>query len=101
MFDGRTNLSADVAAEVRRHLGDLVFEAVVPRNVRLSEAPSHGLPIVLYSPESVGAAAYRRVSDELRARDGRPAGPDHATAAGAQAEADRAHVGAALSSGAA
>ncbi len=71
MFDGRTNLSAEVAAEVRRHLGDLVFDAVVPRNVRLSEAPSHGLPIALYSPDSVGAAAYRRLADELRARDGR------------------------------
>ena len=52
MFDGRTNLSADVAAEVRRHLGDRVFETVVPRSVRLSEAPSHGLPIALYSPDS-------------------------------------------------
>ena len=71
MFDGRTNLSADVAAEVRRHLGDRVFETVVPRSVRLSEAPSHGLPIALYSPESVGATAYRQLADELRARDGR------------------------------
>jgi len=71
MFDGRTKLSAEVATEVRSHLGDMVFEAVVPRNVRLSEAPSHGLPIVLYSPESVGAAAYGRVADELRRRDGR------------------------------
>ncbi len=71
MFDGRTNLSAEVAAEVRRHLGDRVFETVVPRSVRLSEAPSHGLPIALYSPESVGATAYRRVAEELLARDGR------------------------------
>jgi chromosome partitioning protein len=71
MFDGRTNLSADVAAEVRRHLGEAVFDAVVPRNVRLSEAPSHGLPIVLYSPDSVGASAYRQIADELRRRDGR------------------------------
>jgi chromosome partitioning protein len=71
MFDGRTNLSADVAAEVRRHLGDRVFETVVPRSVRLSEAPSHGLPIALYSPDSVGATAYRQVAAELRSRDGR------------------------------
>ena len=70
MFDGRTNLSAEVAAEVRRHLGERVFETVVPRSVRLSEAPSHGLPIALYSPELVGATAYRRFADELRARDG-------------------------------
>ena len=71
MFDGRTKLSAEVATEVRRHLGDLVFEAVVPRSVRLSEAPSHGSPIALYSPDSVGAAAYGRLANELRRRDGR------------------------------
>ena len=80
MFDGRTNLSAEVAAEVRRHLGERVFETVVPRSVRLSEAPSHGLPIALYSPESVGATAYRRFADELRARDGHL---DDAAASGA------------------
>jgi chromosome partitioning protein len=73
MFDGRTNLSADVAAEARRHLGERVFETVVPRSVRLSEAPSHGQPIALYSPESVGAVAYRQLADELRARDARTA----------------------------
>lgn len=68
MFDGRTNLSAEVAAEVRRHLRDRVFETVVPRSVRLSEAPSHGLPIALYRPESKGADAYRSLAFELRAR---------------------------------
>ncbi len=83
MYDGRTNLSAEVAAEVRRHLGDAVFDTVVPRNVRLSEAPSHGQPIVLYSPDSVGASAYRRFCDELRARDGRAD-----TAGGTQAPAE-------------
>jgi chromosome partitioning protein len=71
MFDGRTRLSADVATEVRRHLGARVFETVVPRNVRLSEAPSHGMPITQYSPESTGAIAYAAVAAELRARDGR------------------------------
>jgi chromosome partitioning protein len=71
MYDARTNLSADVAAEVRRHLGRAVFDTVVPRSVRLSEAPSHGLPIELYRPDSSGAAAYRQVAQELRARDGR------------------------------
>ena len=70
MFDGRTNLSAEVAAEVRRHLGERVFETVVPRSVRLSEAPSHGLPIAVVQPDSAGATAYRRFADELRARDG-------------------------------
>jgi chromosome partitioning protein len=71
MFDGRTNLSADVAAEARRHLGGLVFDTVVPRSVRLSEAPSHGLPIQRYSPDSPGALAYAALADELRRRDGR------------------------------
>jgi chromosome partitioning protein len=65
MVDRRTRLAADVAAEVRRHFGELVFEAVVPRSVRLAEAPSHGLPITVYDPESVGADAYYRVASEL------------------------------------
>jgi chromosome partitioning protein len=65
MVDGRTRLAADVAAEVRRHFGDLVFEAVVPRSVRLAEAPSHGLPITAYDPASAGADAYFRVASEL------------------------------------
>jgi ATPases involved in chromosome partitioning len=71
MFDGRTNLSADVAAEVRRHLGDRVFDTVIPRNVRLSEAPSHGQPISRYSPDSSGAIAYAALAAEVRMRDGR------------------------------
>jgi chromosome partitioning protein len=73
MYDARTNLSADVAAEARRHLGDLVYRVVVPRSVRLSEAPSHGLPIPRYSPESTGAVAYAALAAELRQRDGRVA----------------------------
>jgi chromosome partitioning protein len=81
MYDARTNLSADVAAEVRRHLDRTVFDTVVPRSVRLSEAPSYGLPIALYRPDSRGAEAYRAVSDELRARDGRTARPPTALAA--------------------
>jgi len=65
MVDGRTRLAVDVAAEVRRHFGDLVFDAVVPRSVRLAEAPSHGLPITAYDPASAGAGAYFRVASEL------------------------------------
>jgi chromosome partitioning protein len=65
MADGRTRLSADVAAEVRRHFGALVFDGVVPRSVRLAEAPSHGLPITAYDPRSAGADAYYRVAGEL------------------------------------
>ena len=60
MFDSRTRLVAEVGDEVRRHLGDRVYDTVIPRNVRLSEAPSHGLPIHLYAPGSRGADAYRR-----------------------------------------
>ena len=70
MADGRTNLSADVSAEARRHLGSVVFDTVVPRNVRLSEAPSFGLPIALYRPDSKGAEAYAALAVELRGRNG-------------------------------
>ncbi len=65
MCDGRTRLSAEVADEVRRHFGDLVFDAVIPRSVRLAEAPSHGLPITAYDPRSAGADAYYQVAGEL------------------------------------
>jgi len=71
MFDARTNLSADVAAEVRRHLHDAVYQTVIPRSVRLSEAPSHGLPISMYRPDSRGAEAYAALAAEIRAQDGR------------------------------
>jgi len=68
MLDGRTNLSREVAAEVREHLGAHVFEAVVPRNVRLSEAPSHGLPICRYDPHCTGCEAYFDVAKEVVTR---------------------------------
>ncbi|MGI8871415.1 MAG: ParA family protein [Candidatus Limnocylindria bacterium] len=68
MFDGRTNLSAQVAAEVRRHMNGRVYRTVVPRSVRLSEAPSHGLPIAIYDPGSRGADAYRALAGEVTAR---------------------------------
>jgi chromosome partitioning protein len=73
MYDARTKLSADVAAEVHRHLGDRVFKTIIPRNVRLAEAPSHGRPISSYAPESTGASAYSALANELRTRDGRVA----------------------------
>jgi chromosome partitioning protein len=72
MFDGRTKLSAEVGDEVRRHLGDRVYDTIIPRAVRLSEAPSHGLPIHLFAPGSRGADAYRDLALEIRARDERP-----------------------------
>jgi chromosome partitioning protein len=65
MSDGRTRLSADVESEVRRHFGDLVFRTVIPRGVRLAEAPSHGLPILHYDRRSRGAEAYWKVAMEL------------------------------------
>ncbi len=65
MADSRTRLSADVEAEVRRHFGDLVFDAVVPRSVRVAEAPSHGLPVTHYDRRSRGAEAYWKVAMEL------------------------------------
>jgi chromosome partitioning protein len=71
MFDARTNLSTEVVTEVRRHLGSSVYKTVVPRSVRLSEAPSHGLPIALYRPDSKGADAYRELTGEFLRRDRR------------------------------
>ena len=68
MYDARTNLSAQVASEVRRHMNGSVYDTVVPRSVRLSEAPSHGLPIALYDPASRGADAYRELAGEVTAR---------------------------------
>jgi chromosome partitioning protein len=65
MADRRTRLTADVAREVRENFGDLVFDAVVPRSVRLAEAPSYGLPITVYAPSSSGADAYYKVASEL------------------------------------
>ncbi|HET8606967.1 MAG TPA: ParA family protein [Gaiellaceae bacterium] len=65
MVDGRTRLAADVEQEVRRHFGDLVFATVVPRSVRLAEAPSHGLPVNHYDRRSAGAEAYWKVAMEL------------------------------------
>ncbi len=80
MFDARTNLSTEVAAEVRRHLGAAVYGTVIPRSVRLSEAPSHGLPIALYRPDSKGAEAYHELADEFRAHPGAVNGQEAAPA---------------------
>ena len=68
MYDKRVRLSEDVASEVRQHFGDAVFEAVVPRSVRLSEAPSYGKPIGEYAPDNRGAEAYRQLATEVMAR---------------------------------
>ena len=70
MFDGRTNLSQEVVDEVRRFFKDQVFEAIIPRSIRLAEAPSHGLPILAYFPNSPGAEAHRALAEEVLLEDG-------------------------------
>ncbi|MCI0480470.1 MAG: AAA family ATPase [Candidatus Dadabacteria bacterium] len=70
MFDVRTNLSPQVADEVKKHFGDKVYKSIIPRNVRLSEAPSFGLPILLYDAGSPGAQAYMNLVSEVL-KDGR------------------------------
>lgn len=65
MYDARTNLSLQVVEEVKQHLGKNVYRSIIPRNVRLSEAPSHGKPINLYDPKSKGAEAYMLLAEEV------------------------------------
>ena len=65
MFDGRTNFSTQVAQEVRRHFPGKVYATVIPRNVRLAEAPSHGLPVTVYDKHSRGALAYKAMAQEI------------------------------------
>ena len=65
MYDARTNLSEQVVDSVRQYLKDTVFDTIIPRNVRLAEAPSHGMPIFEYDPRSAGAEAYLKLADEL------------------------------------
>ena len=68
MFDGRTNFSTQVAQEVRRHFPGKVFATVVPRNIRLAEAPSHGIPVTAYDRSSRGSVAYRAMAEEIKAK---------------------------------
>jgi chromosome partitioning protein len=70
MFDGRTKLSNEVVDEVRKLLGEKVFETVVPRTTRLAEAPSFGQPIIYYDKYSTGSAAYQLLAQEFLARLG-------------------------------
>jgi chromosome partitioning protein len=84
MYDARTTLSADVSAEVRRHLPGQVFRTVIPRSVRLAEAPSFGRPVSEHAPTSRGALAYHDLAQELLERDG--IAPQALVAAGATPE---------------
>lgn len=70
MFDGRTHLSADVVNEVRKHFPEQVFQTIIPRSIRLAEAPSYGIPISSYAPDSVGAKAYSILAQEIITGDG-------------------------------
>ena len=70
MYDSRNNLSAQVVAEVRAHFEDKLYDSIIPRNVRLSEAPSYGIPIIQYDASSKGAAAYRQLALEFVKRCG-------------------------------
>jgi chromosome partitioning protein len=70
MYDGRTRLATDVVSEVRKFFPDQVFEAVIPRSIRLAEAPSYGIPISIYAPDSNAAKAYAALARELLAKDG-------------------------------
>jgi chromosome partitioning protein len=72
MYDARLNLSRQVASDAREYFGKIVFDAVIPRNVRLAEAPSFGKPIILYDLVSIGAQAYLAVAEELIRRTDRP-----------------------------
>ena len=71
MFDGRTNLAQQVLAEVKKHFGDLVYNAVIPRTIRLGEAPSFGKTILEYDPSGPGSVAYRALAKEFLARNGK------------------------------
>ena len=68
MYDSRTNLAQQVAEDAKGFFGDSLFETVIPRNVRLSEAPSHGLPIIYYDAKSKGAEVYCQLAEEFLAR---------------------------------
>ena len=76
MYDARLNLSRQVATDAREYFGTKVFESIVPRNIRLAEAPSFGKPIILYDVASIGAQAYMNVAKELLTRHAKPAVPD-------------------------
>lgn len=73
MYDARLRLANQIYEELKGHFGDMVFSTVIPRNIKLSESPSHGLPAMLYDPDSRGAIAYTQLAKELNARNRRKA----------------------------
>ncbi len=93
MYDSRLRLSNQVSSEVRRYFGDKVFETVITRNVRLSEAPSHGKPVLLYDALSIGTKNYIDLATEILRRDGKLADPPAATPAPESAKPESARPG--------
>jgi chromosome partitioning protein len=81
MYDQRNNLSDLVAADVRRHFGAKVYATMIPRNVRISEAPSHGMPVLLYDPRCAGSQAYVQLAAEMMPRAADAVGQDRGAAA--------------------
>jgi chromosome partitioning protein len=71
MFDARNNLSGQVVADVRQHMGDVVYDTIIPRNVRVSEAPSYGKPALLYDLKCSGSQAYLKLASEIIQRERR------------------------------
>jgi chromosome partitioning protein len=94
MFDPRTNLSSQVVAEVRKYFPHQTFRTVVPRSVRLSEAPSYGQTVMAYAPQSAGAAAYEGLARELLAREAQTGAAGGLPAAGVERADDGIKVGA-------
>jgi chromosome partitioning protein len=72
MYDPRNNLASQVSAQLVHHFGDKVYRTIIPRNVRLAEAPSHGLPVLLYDKSCRGALAYLALAGEILRRDNTP-----------------------------
>jgi chromosome partitioning protein len=77
MYDERTNLGQQVSKDIRAFFQERVFNTVIPRNIRLGEAPSHGVPAILYDVKSRGAEAYLALAREVLARDSAPAATEH------------------------
>ena len=69
MFDGRTNLATDVVNEVKKYFPEKVFNSIIPRSVRIAEAPSYGVPISVHAPSTPAAIAYKSLADEILSQD--------------------------------
>jgi chromosome partitioning protein len=80
MYDARLRLANQIYEELKGHFGDMVFNTVIPRNIKLSESPSHGLPIILYDSDSRGAISYRALAKELIAKNKKATSANHKSA---------------------